>query len=339
MKRMRRLLVTLGPASLNPDSIRAMAGQDPYVFRLNMSHVALDDLPNHIRLIRAHCDVPICIDSEGAQIRTHVMKGGTVDFAAGEIVEILSDPVEGTAKAFSLTPKGIAAELREGDRVRLDWHGVAIRITRSGSGKALGLVEAGGPVASRKAVDVDRDIPLDAITQKDREAIRIGREYAVRHYALSFANSPEDVREFRSLAGPEARIISKLESVRALKNLAAVLTATDEALIDRGDLSRAVSLEKIPFLQMRIIATARAMDVPIYVATNLLESMIDNGVPTRAEANDVVSSLLMGANGLVLAAESAMGRHPVRCVETIRVLMNLCQKWTANSTIDDILAM
>ncbi|MDL2272117.1 pyruvate kinase [Desulfovibrio sp. OttesenSCG-928-I05] len=336
---MKKLLVTLGPASLSPDIIKAMSAYSPYVFRLNMSHVSLEDLPRSIRLIQEATDVPVCIDSEGAQVRTHSMQGGQCIFAENDEIEIHSDLREGTSKALSITPAGITAELREGDILRPDWHGVAVRVIRAGNGTVTGKVECGGAVASRKGIDVSRSLPLAAITPKDREAIRIGREMNVRHYALSFAGSADQVREFRALTGPEARIISKLESMDALKNLVDVLNETDEALIDRGDLSRVVPLAKIPFLQMRILATARALDTPVYVATNLLESMIDNGFPTRAEANDVVSSILMGASGLVLAAESAMGKHPVSCVETVRTLMDLCRKWTANTTIDEILMM
>lgn len=336
---MKKLLVTLGPASLKPEIIEAMTKQSPYVFRLNMSHVTLDQLPKHIKLITDVTDVPVCIDSEGAQIRTHLLENGSITLTEGATVELLSEPVMGTAKALALTPTGIAAELREDDLVRLDWHGVTIRITKTGMDKAVGRVEQGGAVASCKAVDVNRYIKMPAITEKDREAIRIGRKLGVKHYALSFANTPEDVREFRQLTGGNSTVISKLESESALRNLVDVLGETDEALIDRGDLSRAVRIEKIPFLQMRMIATARALDTPIYVATNLLESMILAGAPTRAEANDIVSSILMGANGLVLAAESAVGKYPVQCVETVRTLMRFCTKWTANSTIDDILAM
>ncbi|MEG2005041.1 MAG: pyruvate kinase [Bilophila sp.] len=335
---MSKLLVTLGTTSLNSDCITKMCAFNPYVFRLNMSHVQLDDLETHIRLIQSTTSVPVCIDSEGAQIRTHAMHNGSVCLTTGDEVEFLEDLREGTAERFSLTPAGIAGALREGDVVRLDWHGVRIRVV-SVRPRILGVVEEGGEVASRKAVDVNRELPLAAITPKDREALRMGRDMGVTHFALSFAGTAEALHEFRSLAGDRATIISKIESLSALQNLASVLQATDEALIDRGDLSRVVQLEKIPFLQMRIISLANIYQTPIFVATNLLESMIQQGIPTRAELNDVVSSLLAGANGLVLAAESAVGQHPVGCVKTIRTLMNLCGKWTPNASLTEIMEM
>ncbi len=336
---MKKLLVTLGPASLNAECIREMSRYNPYVFRLNMSHVSIEDLPRSIELVRRNTDVPVCIDSEGAQMRTYRMKGGSIELREGDELTLLSALTEGTAEAFSLTPAGVAAELRPDDLVRLDWHEAAVRVVSQSADGVKCRVEHGGQVASSKGVDVNRHVGLAAITEKDREALRIGRDMGVGHYALSFANLPEEVREFRELAGPGAKIISKLESLSALRHLPEILEATDEALIDRGDLSRVVPVEKIPFLQMRIIATARALNTPIFVATNLLESMVLSGEPTRAEANDVVSTILMGADGLVLAAESAMGRFPVRCVEVIHTLMRHCRQWTAHSSIDDILAM
>lgn len=336
---MHSLLVTLGPASLKAETIREMATYKPYVFRLNMSHVSLDDLPGCIKLIQGNSDVPVCIDSEGAQIRTHAMQPGGITLRESEIVTLAAEAAPGTEKRFTLTPFGITASLMEGDIVRLDWHGAAIRVTGVKGDEASGIVVHGGHVDKCKAVDVNRDIPLPAITAKDKEALRIGREMGVNHFALSFANRPEDVAAFRELAGPGAAVISKLESLSALRNIEKVIAATDECLIDRGDLSRAVPLVKIPFLQMRMLSLARAMGKPIYVATNLLETMIQDGLPTRAELNDIVASTLMGANGLVLAAESAAGHYPVQCVATVRAMLDLCEKWTLNSTIDDVLAM
>lgn len=335
----KKILVTLGPSSLKPETIREMAGFSPYVFRLNMSHLGLDQLPACIKMIQSTTDVPVCIDSEGAQIRTYQMAEGLIRLEEGRPVELLSDLAAGRAGAFSLTPVGIAASLEAGDLVRLDWHGAAIRVISSQADKAVGVVVKGGPVGSCKAVDVSRPIALPAITEKDRAAVAIAREHGVGHYALSFANTVADVQAFRSLAGPEARIISKLESIGALENLGAILAETDEALIDRGDLSRAVPLEKVPFFQIRMISMARALGTPIYVATNLLESMVENGLPTRAELNDITSTILMGADGLVLAAESAIGKYPARCVALAARMIQLCEKWTINSTIDDIWTM
>jgi pyruvate kinase len=159
----------------------------------------------------------------------------------------------------------------------------------------------------------------------------------VRNFALSFSSSLSDVKNFRDLTGPDAVIISKIESLKGLSNLDEIIKESDEILIDRGDLSREVRIEKIPFLQRNIIAHAKALGTRVHVATNLLESMIGFDEPNRAEVNDIISTLLMGSDGLVLAAETAVGKFPVECVRMIRSLVQQYNHWTPNSKINDIL--
>jgi pyruvate kinase len=141
----------------------------------------------------------------------------------------------------------------------------------------------------------------------------------------------------RSLAGPDARIFAKIECVEGLNQLSGIVDAADEIIIDRGDLSREVPIEKIPFLQRRIISTARARGKPCHVATNLLESMVTSKNPTRAEVNDVISTLLMGATGLVLAGETAIGEYPLQCVKMIKRLLAMYMKWTENTSVQEVL--
>ena len=135
----------------------------------------------------------------------------------------------------------------------------------------------------------------------------------------------------------DVNLISKIESIRGVLNLDEILPLVDEILIDRGDLSREVAIEKIPFLQRRIISKARSKDVPVYVATNLLESMTNTHAPTRAEVNDVASTLLMGADGLVLAAETAIGQYPIEAVKMINSLVKQFTRWTPESSVKDII--
>ena len=161
----------------------------------------------------------------------------------------------------------------------------------------------------------------------------------VRNFALSFAGSGSDVDQLRDIVGPDSTIISKIESRKALTNLAEIIDASDELLIDRGDLSREIPIEKIPFMQRRIISMAKLKGKPIYVATNCLESMCVSREPTRAEVNDIVSTLLMGSDGLVLAAETTIGQYPVEAVQMVRKLIDFTSKWTENTSLSEILEM
>jgi pyruvate kinase len=179
-------------------------------------------------------------------------------------------------------------------------------------------IRKGGRVGSNKACNVRREIELPAITIKDRKAIEIGREMGVKNFALSFANRPEDVQEMRELTGSGSTLISKIESRSGIANLEKIAELSDAVLIDRGDLSRQVPLEQIPAHQKNIIARVKAVGRPVYVATNLLESMVHSAIPTLAEINDIYNTLDDGADGLVLAAETAVGKFPVACVSMVR---------------------
>lgn len=332
-----RILATLGPASLDDDIIRRMTAEDVHLFRLNLSHTDPAVLESQVELIRRSTTVRICLDTEGAQIRNQYMRDGQVEMVEGSVVRIAFEEVLGDAENISFTPGYVARQLAVGDRIRIDFHAACIRVIETHPTHCVAIVEAGGRVGSNKAADVDREIELEALTPKDRHCITVGRRLGIRDYALSFAQSQQTVRNIRELAGPDSRIIAKIESRRGLRNLVPILAEADDILIDRGDLSREVAIEKVPLLQRRIIAVARSKAKPVHVATNLLESMVSTSSATRAEVNDVISTLEMGASGLVLAAETAIGRYPYEAVAAIRRLIEQYERWTPYTTIADLL--
>jgi pyruvate kinase len=335
---MSKILVTLGPASLNYETIKQMEQEGVHLFRINLSHANLDSLEELIAKIQKWTDVPVCLDSEGAQIRNQSMGSGSVNFQKGKQVRIHFDKTSGDSNSISFTPTDIAKAFIVGDKIRVDFDKVCMEVVERNNDHCLARITHGGEVGSKKAVDIlGRKLELPAITEKDREAIRIGRKLGIKHFALSFAGSCDDVNQMRSLAGSNSTIISKIESIDGLKNLHAILEASDQILIDRGDLSRQVPIEKIPFLQRKIISLARLFEKPVFVATNLLETMVKNRNPTRAEMNDIVSTILMGADGLVLAAETAIGVDPVAAVKTTATLVNNCMKWTPNTSLEEVL--
>ena len=334
---MDKILATLGPSSLDPNTIRQMDEFGVNMFRINLSHTAIEDVADCIHMIRSNSDTPICLDSEGAQIRNQNMANGTAFFEAGSHVAIHFTEVLGDAHNISFTPVGIARHFEPDDVVNIDFNNASLRVIEKHDDKLIAEVVGSGLVGSRKAADINRDVPLAPITGKDREAIKIGRSLGIRNYALSFAGSVESVNEMRSLCGEDASIISKIESPSGLRNLKGIILASNAILIDRGDLSRTIPIEKVPFLQRRIISMGRTYDTPVYVATNFLESMIQTAMPNRSEVNDIVSTLLTGADGVVLAAETAVGKYPVECIATARTLLDYKVKWTSESSIENIL--
>ncbi len=332
-----KILATLGPASLNIDTVKELTQKGVDLFRINLSHTKLEDVREIIENIQSWTNVPVCLDSEGAQIRNQDMTSESVDFKKDDIVKIHHIPVVGDSNNISFTPNNVSQQLRVGDEIRVDFNSVCFCITEVQDNFLLAVVKIEGAVGSNKAADTSADIELSAVTLKDKKAFEIGLSMGVENFSLSFTNSAEDVSQVREIIGNNSNLISKIESIKGVLNLGEILPVVDQILIDRGDLSREIPIEKIPFIQRRIISYARSKDVPVYVATNLLESMINSVLPTRAEANDVASTLLMGASGLVLAAETAIGDYPIDAVKMINLIIKQYNRWTTESSFNDII--
>ena len=332
-----KILATLGPSSLNGDIVKKLTKKGVDLFRINLSHTKLEDVKDIIKKIQSWTDVPVCLDSEGAQIRNQDMASESVIFKEGDFVKVHHASVVGDSNNISFTPENVSQQLKNGDEIRVDFNSVCFRIIEVKDNFLLAKVESGGVVGSNKAADTDADIKLSAVTHKDEKAFEIGLSMGVENFSLSFTNSADDVLQVRKIIGNKSNLISKIESIKGVLNLGEILPVVDNILIDRGDLSREVPIEKIPFIQRRIISYARSKDTPVFVATNLLESMIKSDSPTRAEANDVASTLLMGASGLVLAAETAIGDHPIGAVDMINLIVKQYNRWTTESSFNDII--
>lgn len=334
--RIVRVLCTLGPASLNRATIERLESRGVDLFRINLSHTPLEKVAETIALIQSCSSVPICLDTEGAQVRTGPVEAGVVVEDRQHVV-LSPTVVKGTANRLALTPSTVFAGLKPNTLIGVDFDGVVLLVLGETKDGVDTLVLNGGKVGSNKAVVVDPPPSLPPLSDKDLEAIKIGLRMGITHYALSFANCPEDVRLLRGLVGPAATIISKIESKKGVRNLDGILRESNEILIDRGDLSREVPLENLPLLQKAIIRKANIAKVPVNVATNLLESMIVNRKPTRAELNDIVNTMLDGANGLVLAAETAVGGHPLGTVDMVLGLIERYRRSLEGYRIEDLL--
>jgi pyruvate kinase len=310
------ILCTLGPASLDPEIIRRLDERDVDLFRINLSHTPLEAVESTIDLVRRVSTTPICLDSEGPQVRCGIVES-TVSLELDDRIRLTADVVRGTKSELTLWPGSVFEELREGNLVGIDFHGALLRITAVGRRHADAIVVAAGQIASNKAVTVDPRPALPALSDKDLAAIEIGARRGITHYALSFASGADDVARLRSLTPPDAHIIAKIESRAGVRNMDEIIEAADSVLIDRGDLSHEIALEYVPFYQKAVVRRANRGNRPVYVATNLLESMVTSNTPTIAEANDIANTLLDGVHGLVLAAETAVGIDPVGSVDIV----------------------
>ena len=224
--------------------------------------------------------------------------------------------------------------LRVGSEVSIDFDGALLRVTSVDGGGADAEVVHEGRVRSNRAVNITPTPMLPSLTIEDRKAIEVGVGLGIEHFALSFASSAVDVELGRSLTPKGSYIIAKIESRSGVRNMEEIIDACDAVLVDRGDLSREVPLEYVPFYQKVIVRQANRANRPVFVATNLLESMVTNRRPTLAEANDIANTLLDGVHGLVLAAETAIGIDPLSAVDMVRRAIQAFERANTSTLLD-----
>lgn len=310
---------------MDPQIIARLADLGVGLFRINLSHTALEDVERVVRNVQSWTDVPVSLDTEGAQVRTGTLSK-PFELSENATVRAQRDPVVGDAKCFNFYPHGIIDAFRAGDLVSIDFNSVLVQVVDKTADTVVMRVLNGGLVGSNKAVTVERDIAMPPLTEKDKAAVEIGMKLGVRHYALSFANRGEDVEMLRTMVSNDSQIISKIECRNGIRNLEDIARLSDAILIDRGDLSREVPIEFVPYYQKKIIRTVHDLDRKVYVATNLLESMVLSPAPTRAEVNDIYNTFLDGADGVVLAAETAIGKYPVACANMVAKMIDAFNK-------------
>ena len=312
-----QLLCTLGPSSLTEQIILQLEDAGVSLFRINLSHTSLDVLEETLEFVQNISTVPLCIDTEGAQVRTGSVEGGEVSVSRHSLLRIARANPSDDRDQFSLYPASVFEQLSVGDILNVDFDHAIVQIVAHNDDHLLARVLNSGVVGQNRAVVVDRAIPLPPLTEKDLAAIDLAAALGVRTFALSFAESADAVSSLRSVTPPDSTLIAKIESLQGIQELNNIAAISDALLIDRGDLSSQVRIEYIPRIQKYIIENARLANTPVYVATNLLESMVARESPTRAEVNDIYNNLIDGADGLVLAGETAIGRFPVKCARMV----------------------
>lgn len=322
-----KILATVGPSSGAKATIKKMDESGVDLFRINLSHTKINNLESIIKNIKSHTEKPICLDTEGAQIRTGSMENNCVKINNNEVVELVNFKEIGNSLKIPLYPIDLAKLLEVGDVLHLDFNQATIQVIKKEKQGIFARVLAGGLVGSNKGVYLERNLALEAFTKKDIAAFKIAKKLGIKYISLSFASKKEDITALRRFFDYPVAVISKVESKKALINLEEICKNSDAILIDRGDLSREVPIEKIGLAQTHIISVAKKIKTSVYVATNLLESMVNNFSPTRAEVNDITNTLLSGAKGLVLAAETAIGKHPVECVRMAHDIISEVAKY------------
>lgn len=324
--RRAKIVCTLGPAVSSPERIRELvvAGMD--VARLNLSHGEYSVHEEIYRNIRAASDetghaVGILVDLQGPKIRTARFKDGPVELVNGAEFTITTRDVDGSVTEVGTTYKGLPGDVRPGDALLIDDGKVALQAVEVTETDVRCTVTVGGTVSNNKGINLPGvAVSVPALSEKDKSDLRWALQLRADMIALSFVRSAkdlDDVYEVMDEVGVRLPVIAKIEKPQAVENLVEIIGAFDGVMVARGDLGVELPLEEVPLVQKRAIEIARANAKPVIVATQVLESMIENPRPTRAEASDAANAVLDGADALMLSGETSVGAHPITAVETM----------------------
>ena len=318
-----KIVATLGPASDSYDTIRALHEAGADVFRLNMSHGAHDEIANRHRTIRQveedlGSPIGILADLQGPKLRVGEFANGEEELVEGASFRLDLDDTAGSIERVQLPHKEIFSVLKPGAHLLVNDGKIRLKVDQCGSDFANCTVITGGVISNRKGVNVpDVVLPLAALSEKDRKDLEFVCDLGVDWLALSFVQRPEDLLEARELARGRAAILSKIEKPAAVDRFDDILNVSDGIMVARGDLGVELPVQNVPPIQKRLVRKCRAAAKPVIVATQMLESMIDSPMPTRAEVSDVATAIYEGADAIMLSAESAAGSYPVEAVTTM----------------------
>jgi pyruvate kinase len=323
--RLRRckIVATLGPASANPATIAALFHAGADLFRINMSHATHDQMRCQAAMIKAlqeECGRPIGIllDLQGPKPRIGIFKDRAVQLVKDANFVFDSDPAPGDQSRVSLPHPEILRSLKNGHAILIDDGKVRLHVVEASSTRAVASVDVAGEISNRKGVSLpDTEIPVSSITKKDEADLKAGLDAGADWVAVSFVRRPDDVAEVKKLTLGRALVMAKLEKPQAIARLDEIVEISDALMVARGDLGIEMPLEKVPGLQKRINRMARLSGKPVVVATQMLESMKNALVPTRAEVSDVATAVFEGADAIMLSAESAVGSYPLEAVATM----------------------
>ncbi len=330
MNKKTKIVATVGPASESEEMLLALAKAGVNVFRLNFSHGSHEEHLQRIERIRKINQehgfrVAILQDLQGPKIRVGLMENGNegVMLHAGQSFTFTNDDIIGNASRVTTPYKGMFRDVKVGERILMDDGKLEVRVTGVDIEKQEVFTEVvyGGLLKQKKGVNLPNTaISQDSVTEKDWEDLKFGIAHGVDWIALSFVRTADEIiriKEYIKAQGSHAKVIAKIEKPEAVANMVSIIEATDGIMVARGDLGVEMPSEEVPLIQKELVAKSHEAGKPVIVATQMLESMIDNPRPTRAEVGDVANAVLDGADAVMLSGESAAGKYPVLAVETM----------------------
>lgn len=324
-----KIVCTIGPASQQPDVLAQMIDAGMNVARINMSHGSHEEHARNIHLIREIAQarnraVAVLVDLQGPKIRVGVMQDGGVPLETGEELILTTEEIIGEPGRVPIQNPEVPDSVRPGERLLLDDGLLELEVLDAGGSEVRTRVIVGGLLEDRKGMNLPQTkLSIPSLTDKDKVDVEFALQQQADWIALSFVRTAGDVQELRKLIqgraplGRTTPIISKVEKPDAVQNIEEIIQASDGIMVARGDLGIETSPEAVPMVQKMIIARCIETDKPVITATQMLDSMIRNPRPTRAEASDVANAVLDGSDGIMLSGETATGKYPVRSVQTM----------------------
>ena len=316
----------MGPAVESPEKVKELIDAGMNMARLNLSHGSYEEHQARLDSVRnaakaAGRPVAILVDLQGPKIRLARFKAGPHDLARGDIFTITVDDVEGTKERVGTTYKGLPGDCKAGDRILIDDGKVTVEVVEVKGNDVITKVIEPGAVSNNKGINLPGvAVSVPALSEKDIEDLRWGLRAGADFIALSFVRSAEDIKDVHKIMDEEGirvPVIAKIEKPQAVENLAEIVDAFDGIMVARGDLGVELPIEDVPLVQKQCVELARDMAKPVIVATQMLDSMITNSRPTRAEATDCANAVLDGADALMLSGETSVGEFAIEAVQTM----------------------
>jgi pyruvate kinase len=333
-------ICTIGPASSSKDTLSQLIANGMSIVRLNMSHGTHESHREIIQLVRSlDSSVKILADLQGPKIRLGEVGEKEITLKKGDAFSLSMEPVKGNQNEASVDYSGLAKDVKKGSRILINDGQVELKAESVSPEKIQTTVIAGGPISSHKGVNVPgTEVHLPAITEKDKQDIEFLLEQKVDGLACSFIRKPghlKEIHEFIKQKSPHSpKIIAKVETVEAIANFPAICQEADGIMVARGDLGVEVPYYWIPLLQKAMIHECKRTNTYVIVATQMLQSMVESSIPTRAEVTDVFQAVLDGTNAVMLSAESAAGKHPIESIETLTLVSEFAEKMKQEEPFD-----
>ncbi|NVK51895.1 MAG: pyruvate kinase [Flavobacteriaceae bacterium] len=320
-----KILATLGPATNSKETLSELIDAGVNVFRINFSHADYENVKQRIKEIRElneekTCNVAVLADLQGPKLRVGVMEDNVV-LKAGDIFVFTTDECVGTTEKAFMTYQSFPKDVKVGEHILVDDGKLNFQVIETNKkNEVITKVVVGGVLSSKKGVNLpNTKISLPALTEKDKKDAFFAIEQDVDWIALSFVRNPEDLRSLHDIIDQKSDhripVVAKIEKPEAVQNIDALIPYCDGIMVARGDLGVEIPMQEVPLIQKKLVRRAKIARIPVIIATQMMETMITNSVPTRAEVNDVANSIMDGADAVMLSGETSVGKHPVAVIK------------------------